>query len=166
MENRGFINLNSTVMVSDPCYKINTWCQGVLHNVLAGKYKCNIDIWDEGEWGDRVATIEVVHEEYNGILSYNPESFQIGVDSGQAGIFDYEYYKQSHADNLNQDWYNEVCNITSSRKRGGIINNAGFVSTSGYGDGGYTCYTCRDKNGYIIGIRIEFLSEENENEDE
>ena len=32
------IKLGNKVMVSDPCYGLDTWCQGVLENVLPGNY--------------------------------------------------------------------------------------------------------------------------------
>lgn len=32
----GTFSLGTKVMVSDPCYKLNTWCQGVLENVKSG----------------------------------------------------------------------------------------------------------------------------------
>ena len=33
------IKLSDIVMVSDPCYKVPTWCQKKLTNVLNGEYK-------------------------------------------------------------------------------------------------------------------------------
>ena len=51
------IQLGEKVMVSDPCYGLNTWCQGVLENVLPGDYRCNIEYSDEGDWGMRVSAI-------------------------------------------------------------------------------------------------------------
>lgn len=164
----GSIKLGQMVMVSDPCYGMDVWCQGVLDNVLPGEYVCYIDIWDEGDWGNRVAMIEVIHSNYRreaDNIEYTPESFEVGVDSGQAGIFDYEYYEHSHNTeamhgSIFDDWYDEVCRMTISNRQGGTIDNAGLVSSSGYGDGGYTCLTWKDKDGYISAIRIEFLDED------
>ena len=34
------IKLNSKVMISDPCYGLNTWCQGIIEGVLPGNYNC------------------------------------------------------------------------------------------------------------------------------
>ena len=32
------ITLSNVVMVSDPCYKLDTWCQTIITNVLPGTY--------------------------------------------------------------------------------------------------------------------------------
>ena len=93
---KGIIVLGEKVMVSDPCYGLETWCQGVIENVLRGEYVCKVGYSDEDEHGTRVADIEVIHKSFFGkFLEYYPEEFEVGVDSGQAGIFDYEYYINS-----------------------------------------------------------------------
>lgn len=88
----------------------------------------------------------------------------IGVDSGQAGIFNYDYYLAHQPDNSwepdingNKSWYRKVCDITCSEELGGIIENKGVVSRSGDGDGPYTCATFYDiKTEEIIGIVIDY----------
>jgi len=118
VENKGVITLGAKVMVSDPCYGLGTWCQGVLENVLPGQYDCNVEYSDEGTWGTRVSAIEVTHVNYKtGSLLLQMEDFEVGVDSGQAGIFDYEYYAKYHMDaterpHVNDDWYDMVCDKT------------------------------------------------------
>lgn len=295
------IRLGEKVMVSDPCYGLNTWCQGVLENVLPGNYKCEVEYKDEGDWGIRVSAIEVTHEDYAYEI-FEPQDFEVGVDSGQAGIFDYDYYCLYHTDtndneDVDDDWYDRVCDKTreyisnpeytlfvdtpeykagvlsyrieldalvekypnldvetaymelvnhysglSSKDKkldfsdlievlesinklledksdgdtilektqealkqqeekielhnikhkhemlmhdlwdiymrsdvsqekifrfaGNTIDGLGFVSSSGYGDGGYTCYTSRNKDGKINAIRIEFIPEDEEWDDE
>lgn len=214
-ENKGIITLGAKVMVSDPCYGLGTWCQGVLKNVLPGQYACKVEYSDEGDWGIRVSAIEVTHIDYKGkFLALNLEDFEVGVDSGQAGIFDYEYYTKYHMDaterpHVDDDWYDKVCDLTytsvenpdyeefcgeltgdsveelkakfeayfeykdsmKARKYiqkddGNIIDGLGFVSSSGYGDGGYGCWTCRNEDGKIISIRVEFINEDDDEEDE
>ena len=295
------IKLGEKVMVSDPCYGLNTWCQGVLTNVLPGIYKCEVEYKDEGDWGIRVSAIEVTHEDYASEI-FEPQDFEVGVDSGQAGIFDYDYYCQYHTDSndgehVDDDWYDRVCNKTHEyisnpeytlfidtpeykagvlayrieldtltqkypnldvetaymelidhynnlsskdkkldlsgliealenitklleeksdsneileksqevlkqqereielnnikhkheklmhelwdiymrsttsqeklyRNTGNTIDNLGFVSSSGYGDGGYTCYTSKNKDSKINAIRIEFIPDNEEWDDE
>lgn len=296
------IKLGSKVMVSDPCYGLGTWCQGVLENVLPGNYKCDVEYSDEGDWGERVSAIEVVHENYDRPAEFKPEDFEVGVDSGQAGIFDYDYYAKYHTDSKERDhvddeWYDRLYDKTSeyianpdytlfidtpeykagilayrieldelvkkypdidveaaymelinhyndlsngnrkcdlsglieklkeitklledkddtdkilekskealqhqerevelhnvkhkheilmhelwdiymrsivSQKKiqrctGNMIDGLGFVSSSGFGDGGYTCWTARNDDGCIIAIRIEFITEYDEEDDE
>lgn len=207
INDKGFIALDNKVMVSDPCYGMNTWCQGVVDNVLKGNYKCTVETSDEGEWGRRVSAIKVVHEDYvKKFLEYSKENFEVGVDSGQAGIFDYEYYKKYHSDDneaehVNDDWYWRVCEITESRIKnpnyeefdyekhkddfieahveymksnksypyltindGNTIDGLGFASSSGYGDGGYCCWTAHNEEGKIVAILVEYITEDNEEE--
>lgn len=201
------IKLGNKVMVSDPCYGLDTWCQGVLENVLPGTYNCKVEYSDEGVFGKRVAAIEVVNENCDGIIVFEPEDFEVGVDSGQAGIFDYEYYAKYHSDckersHVDDDWYDRVCELTcrsvvnpnyeefkweatedlmekyEAYKRSGKswrytqqltadqIDELGFVSSSGFGDGSYTCWTARDEDNRIIAIRIEYITEDEYEEEE
>lgn len=156
------IKLGNKVMVSDPCYRMGTWCQGVLDDVLPGNYNCTIEYSDEGEWGVRVAAIEVVHESVD---SYWLElaDFVIGVDSGQAGIFDYEYYAEHHSDReLDDEWYKTVCHNTWADDEDGTIDGRGFVSISGYGDGSYPCYVAYDADDRIVAIRVEYIWDDEE----
>jgi hypothetical protein len=164
------IRLGNKAMVSDPCYGLNTWCQGILENVLPGIYNCTVEYSDTGDWGERVSAIEVTHTDC-GIYRYERENFVVGVDSGQAGIFDYEYYCQYHTDyndrnHVDDDWYGRVCDITLARESAGIIDECGFVSSSGYGDGAYGCWVAKNRDDYIVAIRIEYIIEEDEEEDE
>ena len=180
INDKGFIALGDKIMVSDPCYGMNTWCQGVIDNVLKGNYKCTVETSDEGEWGNRVSAIQVVHEDYvKKSLEYSKENFEVGVDSGQAGIFDYEYYKKYHSDSseiehVNKAWYWEICELTVTTNvnwptiqisDGNTIDGLGFVSSSGYGDGGYDCWTAHNDEGKIVAIRVEYITKYDE-EDE
>lgn len=210
--NKGIIALSDKVMVSDPCYGLNTWCQGVVENVCPGEYECKVGFSDEDIFGTRVADIEVVHKGYVGqFLDYRAEEFEIGVDSGTAGIFDYEYYKKYHTDrseaeHVNEWWYHRTGNLTFVTKDnpnyvefpwddnaedmpaqyhkfrewtrdpmkswptiqcfdGNTIDGLGLVSSSGYGDGGYTCWTAKNDEGKVIAIRVEFIGEYDEDEE-
>lgn len=162
------INLGSKVVVSDPCYKLGTWCAGVLENVLPGEYNCDICIEDAGRWGNRVSHLYVVHKDYNiRLCEINEEQeFEVGVDSGTAGVFDYDYYAKYHTtEDIDDDWYTQhICNAfypgfdSSTWNKYILTHYKGFVSQSGYGDGGYTCYVKRNDNGQIIAIMIEYIS--------
>lgn len=170
MNNKGIIKLGEKVMVSDPCYGLGTWCQGVIENVLPGDYHCMVEYSDEGIWGVRVAAIEVIHQNTR-VIRYESQDFEVGVDSGQAGIFDYEYYAKYHtdckkSDHVDDDWYDKVCDLTLSRESAGTIDNLGLVSSSGYGDGGYTCWVSTNEDGKVNAIRIEFIVDEEDYYDE
>jgi hypothetical protein len=43
-----------------------------------------------------------------------------------------------------------------------IFNNLGFNSRSGFGDGGYSLYFLHDKAQNIVGAKIIFIDEEEE----
>lgn len=167
----GTFNLGTKVMVSDPCYKLDTWCQGVLENVKSGVWEAYIKISDEGDWGLRVAeliTISSEHcEKYLTIMDEHQE-FEVGVDSGTAGIFDYDYYAKYHKeDEIDEKWYNTIIHKqffpthdSSGWKNSIFTDSEGVASSSGYGDGGYDCYVARNDEGEIVGIRIVYISEE------
>lgn len=162
------INLGPKVRITDPGYEDETtWRAGTLENVLPGVYDCKIDIVDEGSWGDRVASITVTHEEGYTYFADEEAPFEVGVDSGQACICDYDYWLAHHTEQAFDDpdgFYGKCCELTLSSEQGGIVDDACLVSCSGYGDGRYTCSVGRDSNGYIVCIKIVFFNDEDEEE--
>lgn len=174
-QNKGTISLGNKVMVSDPCYGVNSRYQGIVTDVLEGEYECFMTFMDKGDWGVRVSSIEVIHKDYLGQEPrYISKDKDIAVDSGQAGIFDYEYYANHHRDadersHVDAGWYCQVCDLTYQRAinpydkpnivsafSGDIIDSLGFVSSSGYGDGFYSWKTAKE-NGKVIAIKIVYL---------
>ena len=88
------ITLKSKVMVSDPCYEIPTWCQKSFTSVKPGKYHTFVLRTDEEDWGIRCARLFAIHEDaINKKFDWFRLSVNIGVDSGQAGIFSLETYR-------------------------------------------------------------------------
>lgn len=157
------IKLNNKVVVSDPCYDLDAWYQGILEGVLPGMYNCEAKMVNDQFWGTRVASLEVCHKDYQK-PKYEITPLPIGVDSGQAGVFDYEYYAKYHTNTLenvtiNDQWYDDVCDITLAPQQCGTIEDKGFVSSSGFGDGAYPCYVAKNNNGEIIAIHIDFIEE-------
>lgn len=171
------IKLGEEVMVSDPCYSVPTWCQHILKNVLPGDYVTNVIKSDEGEWGIRVGALIVIHMDHVN----NPLSFRsvkgaiIGVDSGQAGIFSMETYRndeifkedESSFYGIFEDveindgvksgdhWYGHMCDRTLDKDLWGAYDK-GVVSRTGYGDGSYELSVAKHK-GKIVGISIDYL---------
>lgn len=122
-ENVGTVELRDKVRVSDPCYDMDTWCAGTLENVLQGKYQCFYQKVDTGDWGIRVASIEVRHENYLDIESTELQDIDVGVDSGQAGIYDLDYFIKAREDKNGEDtWYDKICDSTSR-----YINNPDYI---------------------------------------
>ena len=108
----GFMQLKNTVIVTDPCYKAGIWCSKLLSNVKEGRFKCLFRISNDGESGRRVSSLIVIHKDFLESINFK-EQFQynskrickisyyniIGVDSGQAGVFNYDYYIEHQPDN-------------------------------------------------------------------
>lgn len=177
MEYIGRFSLGNKVMVSDPCYGTNTWCQGVLENVRKGFWDAYIKASDEGNWGNRVAELVAINldynDEYEGLKSEDInelQEFEVGVDSGTAGIFDHEYYCKCHTDKgADEEWYDHkiINQFFPTHNQSDWQNSVftefnGVVSSSGYGDGGYDCYVTRNTEGEIIGIKIVYISDDDE----
>ena len=168
------ITLTDTVVVSDPCYTIPTWCQIILKNVQPGSYKPFVHKSDEFGWGMRCHRLGVIHTDYiNDKLSWKKlYTGEVGVDSGQAGIFCMTSYRNDEIadsittpdidfslgdyrkDDVGEKWYEKMCKFTLDYKRWGMYNT-GVVSSSGIGDGGYECLLVT-KKGKVVGICINY----------
>jgi hypothetical protein len=183
------ITLSENVMVSDPCYTPDTWCQTKLTNVLPGKYNVEVDRHDEGTgWGTRVSSITVIHEDYVDDGDWEQHS-ECGVDSGQCGVFCMTSYRndemsegittpesdfslgQYRKDDGGEKWYEKMCRFTLSENQWGLYDT-GVVTSSGIGDGLYPMDVMMDGDK-IVGIRLEYLGnsdedllDENEDEEE
>lgn len=156
----GKIKLNNTVIVSDPCYKVGVWCQGEINNVLEGKYNVYISE-DDG----RIKELVVSHDSYL-IIDFKDinieQPFEVGVDSGNVGIFDYKYYYDTHEEeDILDEWYDnmqaKLFDNTSS-KNWLFFRKHGVITSSGYGDGIYHCYTVEHDNK-VMAIKIVFIDE-------
>jgi len=173
------ITLESEVMVSDPCYTDETWCQIKLKDVLPGTYLTTVKKTVDRSWGERCSVLLAVHENYvEDSLTWRNYPGQIGVDSGQAGIFSLSTYKNDDIassittpdktydgrpftlgvkDRPGDEWYEKMCQFTLSPESWGSYDR-GVVSSSGIGDGGYRCLVAKHK-GKIVGIAIDFFME-------
>jgi len=166
------IRLSDTVMVSDPCYTLDVWCKHKLTGVLPGEYLTNVLKSDEKTWGTRVGLLVAVHKDYiNDHLDWRTvKGADIGVDSGQCGIFSMEHYRDDsifpepsgfgYSESQEGDrWYGHMCDRTLSKEQWGSYDT-GVVSSSGYGDGSYRLLVAKH-NGTIVGIGIDYLGYKN-----
>lgn len=172
------ITLSNEVMVSDPCYVVPTWCQHKLTNVLPGEYNCQVVKFDDRYWGNRCSFIIAVHKDYNteDKLNWRKVNADIGVDSGQAGIFSMETYRKDEVfvtgqsnfsktygtstrgkDDGGEEWYGHMCDMTLEGEGWGAYPN-GIVSRSGIGDGSYELRVAKHK-GKIVGMVLDFFME-------
>lgn len=172
------IQLTEEVMVSDPCYSVPTWCQHKLTDVLPGTYVTSaFRTTNTGGWGERCAALIAIHEDYlEDTLTWRAvRGADIGVDSGQCGIFSMDTYRNDSIFMVkpkfsfpgnNQDgdvWYGHMCDKTLSETGWGTYDN-GVVSSSGVGDGSYKLLVAKHK-GKVVGIAIDFYILEFKNSD-
>jgi hypothetical protein len=171
------ITLSENVMVSDPCYSLDTWCQTKLSNVLPGKYNVDVDKSDLGDWGVRVSSITVVHEDYVDDGDWEQHS-ECGVDSGQCGVFCMTSYRNDemsvgittptldqpfvlpYNDKGGDMWYEKMCHFTLHKDQWGMYDT-GVVTSSGIGDGLYPMEVMMDGDK-IVGIKVEYLGNSDE----
>ncbi|MCY8549383.1 DUF4241 domain-containing protein [Bacillus haynesii] len=175
----GTFEINSdSVIVSDPCYEMGVWCQAKIDNVKTGEWLSLVKQSDEGSWGIRNAELIIFHTDKMSQenLEWSKEEANIGVDSGQAGIYDIDVYRNNDCigdiqnefcfdiEKDGEKFYALNCDLTlGTELHGGVINN-GVVSSSGYGDGSYDLFTSKDDNGKIVAMKIVFIDEEKDSE--
>jgi len=167
------------VRVSDPCYDKETWCAGTIDNCKVGEWESKVIKSNEGSWGERVAYLIAWHQdtvEPNVDNDWKKSDIDVGVDSGQAGIFDDKYFKDDdivdvvkrvHYESICTDepWYSICCDRTLCKKGAGVIP-FGCVSCAGYGDGSYNASYIEDGHN-VVAIMIDFgLGEEEVDEDD
>lgn len=170
------IILGSKVVVSDPCYKIPTWCQAIVEDVLPGEYEVSTDIENFGDWGERVTELKALHMDYTGSkfnsIHWSLHPNTIGVDSGQAGIFDFDHYQKddiltdiplifgnSWSTEPGDDWYQRMCSLTKDEHWGTFSH--GVNSSSGFGDGSYDLFIGKD-NDKVVAFQVVFVTEDDE----
>jgi hypothetical protein len=164
------------VVVSDPCYGEDVWCMGFLKGVANGTWEAEIRTGDEGRVAKLYATLKGAKRG----KTWEETAFTVGVDSGQAGIFDKPCYRTHQKENealISSHWksiaereekdekgsgvfYAACCSLTcgddnGATQKAGVLKG-GVVSSTGYGDGSYTCYFQKDARG-IFTICIQFM---------
>ena len=155
----GTITLSELTYLSDPCYGTEVWCNNIIDTV-PGEYEVFITRSRSKErWlAGRISSIIAIHKDYVKFLKVMPKNNEdklyCGVDSGTCGIFNAQYYEQTHsAHSVDEDWYTKnVINMNLYK----ICNGLGAISSSGCGDGCYPVFV-EHKDGNAFAIRIKFL---------
>ncbi len=146
------------MMVSDPCYSRGTWCQCDKIKAKNGVWHATVNMKKYDSWGERCASLTAIHESIveknHSLIPWYETEAEIGVDSGQAGIYDSKHYTDRDADS---SWYEINCNETCGKVPAGIIPH-GCVSASGFGDGSYELLVKKD-NDEVIAAKILFNTE-------
>lgn len=175
-EELGVFNVKGDkIIATDPCYEKDSDSNYVINNCMPGVWRAVAVLTDDTEgWGCRVSYLMISRENF--------ESFQtkeetvcdiIGVDSGQAGFFDYNLYPAGEKENggFNDPvndfdlFYDKCCTATLGKRQADVIDKMGAVSSSGYGDGVYDLTLWKDNVGKVLAARIDFLNKEEEDED-
>lgn len=184
MSSQKFEVVSGKMILSDPCYAVGTWCQGIIDNVKNGTWIGVIEQSYEGDWGTRNSmlismNLESISKipllERNLITQGEPLSFEGGVDSGQFGHFDYANYRKdelavdleksfddNYAIEIGDEWYRAICNITLTKEDEFGSLPFGVVSSSGFGDGSYTTYGIKDDEGLYVGFMTIFIDEDDD----
>lgn len=160
------------IRVSDPCYDKDDDYLGMTLPAKNGEWVAHADFDDMGNWGDRVVSLTAEFVGKSKTVEVNQG--RIAVDSGQAGIFDLDSYKNDkivenvkriHNDSICEDepWYSICCDRTLSKNQWGVVPN-GVVSSSGFGDGCYEVTYFSDKDGLATRVEIIFISDESDEE--
>lgn len=123
----------------------------------------------------RVAYLHIVHSEDNAHFDHKSEldstwvdsGIDVGVDSGQAGFFDeFLFDGLCHDKALKDAFYSQICDLTCERDASWGSHITGVVSSTGWGDGSYTCLVRRNDHGQAIEAVILYLTEEEDEDDE
>lgn len=172
-----YFNISSGKLnITDPCYNIDTKC--ALFNLPAenGEWSVIGEYEDAKDWGYRVKSIVAMRTDkfYSVDSSYwKMLSDDIGVDSGQCGIFDSGNYPQGDSTGEYEDkngFYGKVCELTLNDNSNdddsiphstyGIVDNFGVATSTGYGDGCYTAYGIMNDAGELVAVKVVFLEDE------
>ena len=159
------------IVISDPCYDRATWCGIYGRKAMNGTWETDIGISDEGEWGKRVSVLVAKHGDFASRHDWEDYG-TVGVDSGQMSIFDSNAYKDGEGEaDKDGTFYNRCCRETCKafdhrpKKKAdedydwGVVDNAGVVSCSGYGDGSYPVEVIKEGDK-IVAVRVTFIEEE------
>lgn len=178
------VDENACIRVTDPCYKrgeyeetyekskFNTF--KTLANVLPGVWFGQITHFDAGQHA-RVGELKATYYSYVNDNYYNRWEFvcNVCVDSGQMGIFNDSNFPYGEVGEFvardyentkgNGSFYDTVCRTTLNEIGGGVVTG-GVVSSTAYGDGQYSLYVRRDSSERIIGIKVCFDDDDQEEE--
>ena len=151
------IKIGKHIFVSDPCYPKNNG-GNIQLNAKNGIYKTFAEKCKMPFWGERVASISIVHIDYiDNIDSLRKEYIgDICVDSGTAGIYDGNYFEKYHfSDTIDDDWYDKY--ICTKLDNIAIFDGKSIVSSAGIGDGVYGVYGVYDENNQIVALTIQYI---------
>jgi hypothetical protein len=144
------LTLGSKARLTDPCYDKSVGCNAVL-NVLPGDWE--VEVINDGE------VLLAYHISYPASLGghgWEAGPDDLGVDSGQIGIFNEDLYPEDPGDYEDGTFYMAACEACQG---GGDFVEfddkvVGFATSTCYGDGTYKAGVQRNTDGLITAIAI------------
>ncbi len=137
------------IVVTDPCYEPGTWCASPPLPARDGEWSAEVSV---GGREGRVMELRAFGPGFDASLRSERGDFEVGVDSGQAGVFSAARFKGGR----DEAFYEACCAATLSAKQGGVVAG-GCVSATGFGDGGYRARLWRDAAGLVCGVQVVFI---------
>lgn len=155
------IKLGTRTLISDPCYDKDTWCAGEV-NTLPGEYIVQ-EIVEKGKY-PILKGVFVVHYSQYGKLDfddcYEDSLIDVGVDSGECGIYDSEKYPVNGIDCDDSKFEEDrVVYRTPDGDWGVTAGNFG-------GDGSYKAYLHRNRDGQVDAIHLDFSMDDYDEDEE
>ena len=153
----GSFTVTDKIIVADPCYDYDKLGTVTLHNVLSGKYIATAEVVN-----NLVIALHISHSNFKNDILESESVGYITVDSGQAGFFDLDFFRKNQGGEVGDlnTFYGLACAITLSPKQAGVIKKRGVVSSSGFGDGCYDVFVCKNEVGKIVAASLFFIEEE------
>lgn len=175
----GTFELTGTqLVVSDPGYEL-AWVRNdplgiILTDCLSGTWRAETVIKRfEGAKFPIILELRVFHSSIQDVqlLSWERQDDGISVDSGQAGVYDLNHFRddslvpkdikwsyEGGPASPEELWYSYCCELLLSKKEGSVLP-FGVVTISGEGDGCYACSVARDAANKIAGVHMIFVDD-------
>lgn len=152
----GTKDFHGSVDITDPCYDRDVSCRLNDVKIKTGLYTCMVAHhygtfeYNGKTYPDNYVRLIGIYLDGNvPRLRDMDEIGVIGVDAGMAGFF---HNKPDYDDEA----WSEFCNNAPPALRV-YLDDVGFFSQSGYGDGGYPVYAHKDTFGEIDALEIRFM---------
>lgn len=153
--------VSGKVHVTDPCYVKGTWCAGWDVKAKNGVWLAKVKAYTYKDWGLRIKHLYAFHELEMKMPICDADICEIGVDSGQAGIFCSSIYPNSQ-ENTGEfrdpnSFYGNASQQTLNDPGYGTVFGRGICTSSGFGDGSYLVHCKKNKDKEVVAITIRFI---------
>jgi hypothetical protein len=137
------------LILTDPGCERGSRYQGIIEGIRPGTWIAEL----EDESG---RFLEVHHRDCQGPFAWEPCGFQVGVDSGLAGVWDEARYPVGKTGR-----YGDLSSFYGQASRRDGCMDFGVACCTGLGDGLFSASLARH-SGEVVAVRILFLEAEDE----